>query len=54
MCVERRGEVVVADKDYVPYAINDILHAMIRMCKAPYNDAYKIVQFSEYEDEELL
>ena len=50
MCVERRGKVVVGDSDYVPYAINDALHAMIRMCKEPYNDAYDIIQFSEYEE----
>ena len=42
MCVERNGEVVVADTDYEPYTINDALHAMITMCKAPYNGAYSI------------
>jgi hypothetical protein len=56
MCVKRLIEVVitVGDDDCLHHAINDALHAMMRMCKAQYNDVYKIVQFSENVDEELL
>ena len=49
------GEAVIiaGDDDYLRHAINDALYAMIRMSKMPYNDAYNVVQLSEYEYEEL-
>ncbi len=53
MCVKRLGEVVITavDDEYLRHAINDALYAMIRMSKAPKaqnNDAYNVIQFSEY------
>jgi hypothetical protein len=47
--MKRLGEVVInaGDDDNLRYAINKALYAVIRMSKAPYNDAYNAVQFSE-------
>ena len=50
--MKRLGEVVInaGDDDNLGYAINNALYAEIRMSKAPDNDAYNVVQFSEYEE----
>lgn len=42
----------VGDNDYEPYAINGVLHAMIKVSKASYlyDDADNIFQSSQYVD----